>query len=91
MTETPDPTAKPSIRAGSWQDWVFGVGSTFFTLALVPTLLDEGSSVPLWTSIPTAVFLYIFAVTKWTLKLRLATLAEATTGTAWVLVAIFRS
>jgi hypothetical protein len=87
VAEAPSPRVKP----GSWQDIVLGTGSTFFTLALIPTLMDPDASVPLWTSIPTAAFLYIFAVTKWTLRLKLAMLAETTTATAWVLVAILRS
>ncbi len=81
----------PAIRNPRWADLVFTVGSAFFSVALVPSLLDPASKVSLWTSLPTAGFLVLFSATKWRLHLRLASVSEAVTAVMWVLMAVFRN
>lgn len=81
------PTAS---RRPGWQDWVFTVGSAFFTVSLVPSLVDSSYRLSLWTSAPTALFLFVFAATKWNLRLRFAAVSETVTASMWVLMAVFR-
>jgi len=70
-----------------WQDWVFSVGTWVFAIALVPAIRAKEKP-PLKTSIPTAFFLYLFAVTYFTLSLRLSAFSSFLTATAWSVLAL---
>lgn len=65
-----------------WQDVVFGVGTAVFSIALIPTLRDKQKPA-LLTSIPTAVILYVFAITSSTLNLRFAMIMQLVSATIW--------
>jgi hypothetical protein len=70
-----------------WQDWVFSVGTWVFAIALVPTIRGKEKP-PLWTSIPTAIFLTLFAFTYFSLTLWLSAFSSLLTATTWYILAI---
>lgn len=70
-----------------WQDWVFTTGTLFFTVALIPTAIDERTIMPRYKSAPTAFWLAIFAVTQWTLGMRVAPICEVLCAACWAFIA----
>jgi hypothetical protein len=71
----------------NWQDLLLTAGSLFFTLALLPTIYDHTARVPRFTSVPTALWLVVFAITQWTLGLRLAPACELVCAGCWSFIA----
>jgi len=69
-----------------WQDWVFSIGTWVFAIALVPTIRGKEKP-PLWTSIPTAFFLTLFALTYFSLTLWLSAFSSLLTATTWYTLA----
>lgn len=74
-----------------WQDWVLSVGSAFFVATLVPACRARSTAVPRWTSVPTATILVAFALTQWTLGLRVAPALEILTAAGWAFLALRRA
>ena len=75
----------------NWQDLVLTAGSLFFCVALLPTVFNEGAVVPRFTSVTTALWLVVFAVTQWTLDLRLAPICEFVCAGLWTFIAVDRA
>ena len=70
-----------------WQDYVFALGSVVFIVALMPAVKSK-EKLPLGTSIPTAVILFLFAICYATLHLWFAMATTLGTATQWSLLAI---
>ena len=68
-----------------WQDIVLMIGGFVFAPSLVFTIMAR-TDVPLLTSLPTAIVLLIFAFCMWTLKLRLAAIANLLTSICWFII-----
>lgn len=69
-----------------WQDVVFSAGSLVFLVSLVPTLI--GTKQPsLWTSIPTALVLWVFGVTYSTLQFHFSAIVTFASASLWVGIA----
>jgi hypothetical protein len=75
----------------SWQDLVLTAGSLFFSIALLPTVLDRSARVPRATSLTTAFWLVVFAATQWTLDLRMAPIFEVACAGCWLFIAARRA
>lgn len=70
-----------------WQDMVFTVGNIIFAGSLIPSILsDDKPSV--WTSFPTAAFLYLFAYTYITMSLWGSAFAIGLVAICWTILAI---
>lgn len=73
-----------------WQDIVVGTGTIVFLISLMPTLMNKNAKVPLLTSLPTAIVLYVFSLTFLTLRLYFSSSIQFLTATAWLMISIFR-
>ena len=65
-----------------WQDIILGVGGFIFSISLLPSIFGEGKPEML-TSLLTATVLTVFAITYFSLKLRLAALSTILTAICW--------
>lgn len=74
-----------------WQDGVFLAGNIVLALVLLPTLRDPDAIIPLWTSVPTALTLYVYGATFLTLDLYLSGISLFATALIWTLIAAFRN
>lgn len=74
----------------SWQDILISIGTLIFLISLLPTLFNRNAKVPLLTSVPTFIILFLFAYTFFTLELYFTMIADILTGTVWLLIAILR-
>jgi len=70
-----------------WQDVVFMVGGFIFAPSLVVSIVNR-IEVPIATSLPTALVLTVFVVCMYTLKLRLAAIANALTAICWYILVV---
>jgi len=68
-----------------WQDITLMVGGFIFAPSLVISILDK-ATVPIATSLPTAVVLSAFVVVYFNLKLKLAALATSLTAICWYIL-----
>ncbi len=72
-------------------DLIFTVVQTVFAMVLAPTLRDQyrqkASTVPLWTSLTTAIGLFVLAVTQFSLGLEVASVTAVISGSLWLAVA----
>jgi hypothetical protein len=69
-----------------WQDFVIGLGSILFILALIPTLLSDDK--PRYeTAIITSAVLFGFSGTYITLDLVFAAITSAITASLWLKIA----
>ena len=73
-----------------WQDLVITFAQGALGLTLLPTLLDEDASVPRYTSVPMAFFLYIIGAAFVTLELWFSAGTTAFVASMWVLVVLIR-
>lgn len=71
----------------SWQELVLAVGSLFFTIALVPSIISKDKPA-LASSTITAMVLFSFAVVYLTLGLWFAAFSVTTTAIAWTILAV---
>lgn len=69
----------------SWQDLVFAVASITFSLALIPAMFSR-SKPPRSTCLLTAIPLWAFVPTEWSLGLRYATVTGAVTALFWTIL-----
>lgn len=72
-----------------WQDFVFTIGIIVFTIALIPAIFAKQKP-PLATSIPTALFQFVFMVTYTTLGLWFSGASSLLCGSLWAVLAIQR-
>lgn len=70
-----------------WQDWALAATDLIFAPALIP-LLFSSTALPLTTSIPTAVGLWIVSITLWTLGLRLTPVTAMASAIMWTILLI---
>lgn len=69
-----------------WQDYVFTVGSFLLIVTLIPMLRSKHGA-PVWSALPIAAILFVFAATYLTLGFKLAPTIEAVQATLWVYLA----
>lgn len=72
-------------------DLIFLAGAGFQIVVLLPLLLDDQTTIPRETSIPTTIIWFIYIPTYISIGLPLASVATAIGGGLWGLVAIFRA
>lgn len=69
-----------------WQDWVLSIGSCFFTIALIPSVI--GRDKPAFsTSLSTGFVLIVFAAVYFTLALWIATFTTTLNAVVWLTLA----
>lgn len=74
-----------------WQDFIFTAGSIFGIIALTPTLRDRMATVPLGTSMPSALIGIVYGFTFFTMGMTFSAVGALTTGTLWSCIAALRS
>lgn len=74
-----------------WQDLVFLGGSVFSLFVLVPTLRNSMATIPLGTSIPSAVIGIIYGTTFLTMGMTFSGVGAFVTGMMWSAIAAVRS
>lgn len=74
-----------------WQDLVFTVGSIFSILVLMPALRDRMASIPLGTSVPSALLGLMYGLTFFTMGMVFSAAGSLATGFLWSLIAAVRS
>jgi len=70
-----------------WQDWIFGVGTIIFSIALIPSVLGKEKPA-ISTSLSTGITLMIFAFAQATLFLWFACIASILAGFLWLTLAV---
>jgi hypothetical protein len=70
-----------------WQDYVISVGSFFFIVALIPSIISKDKP-SLLTSVTTALILFIFSMTYVSLSLWFAATTTAGTSICWSILAM---
>ncbi|MFB6076602.1 MAG: hypothetical protein ABEK12_00540 [Candidatus Nanohaloarchaea archaeon] len=70
-----------------YADPILMVGGFVFAATLLPTARDPDAAVPSTTSVPTALTLYLFALTYIAISLPLAAAASGLTAIMWTFVA----
>ncbi len=71
-----------------WQDKTLAAGGVVFTVSLIPSIMEPTTMIPLWSSVPTAFFLGVFAYVMKSLKLKLAMITNFATATMWWVLAM---
>jgi len=71
----------------SWQDMVLMVGNIIFVISLFPSILTKNKP-SIWTSILSAVVLYIFVITYISLSLWGSAIATLIVSILWTILAI---
>lgn len=74
-----------------WQDLIFTAGSVFSIIVLVPTLTDRMSSIPLGTSVSSAVIGIVYGCTFYTMDMTFSAAGALATGLLWSVIALLRS
>lgn len=74
-----------------WQDLVFTAGSIFGILVLMPTLKDRMATIPLGTSLPSALIGLIYGSAFFTMGMTFSAAGSFATGLLWSLIAVLRS
>lgn len=75
------------FKGKSWQDWVTTGVNLMFAPSLVPMVMASAPP-SLWTSMPTAVGLWVLSFTFWTLKLRLGPVALSVAAFMWSIMVL---
>ena len=70
-----------------WQDWVFGIGTIIFSIALVPSVLGKEKPA-ISTSLSTGITLMFFAFAQATLALWFACGASVLASVLWLTLAV---
>jgi len=76
-----------------WQDTVIALVTWVFIFSLLPMVYrmyryEDALSQSLWTSIPTAVGLWIMGIAFATMEMWFSAIAECTIGVTWGLIAL---
>jgi len=74
-----------------WQDFIFTVGSVFSIVVLMPTLKDRMATIPLGTSVPSALIGLVYGSTFFTMGMTFSATGSVATGVLWSLIAALRS
>ncbi len=74
-----------------WQDLIFTIGSVFSIVVLAPSLRDETASIPLGTSLPSALIGLVYGSTFFTMGMTFSAAGSLATGVLWSLIATLRS
>lgn len=69
-----------------WQDYVFAIGNWVFVIAMIPTIRNPHKP-PLSASVTTAVTIFVFAITFWTLGMYASVITSSALCGAWSVVA----
>jgi hypothetical protein len=74
-----------------WQDFYISIGTFIFAVLLIPQLRSSWRGYPasLTTSLGTAMILYTFAYTFFTLELFFTSMVNIVTASAWFLIFYF--
>lgn len=73
-----------------WQDILLAVCGIGFSIALLPTLINKKTQIPISSSLTTASLLSAMSVAFFSLELWLTFFANCATATIWYLLVIFR-
>ncbi len=73
-----------------WQDYVFASGGAFFAAATIPMLRNRDTVIPRSSSVPTALFLWVFVVTHYSLDLYWASATESLSASMWTALVFLR-
>lgn len=73
-----------------WQDFIFLVGSVVSIVSLTPTLRSALASVPLATSLPSAIIGISYGATYFTLGMPFSAAGSLAAGFMWSLILAFR-
>lgn len=73
-----------------WQDFIFLTGSIFSIVSLTPTLRSTVASVPLATSLPSAVIGIVYGLTYVSLGMTFSAVGAIAAGVMWSLILAFR-
>lgn len=71
-------------------DLIFTAGSIVFIVGLLPAVLNPKTIIPLKTSLPTAIVLFVYAVTFMAMGLRFSAVSSVTTSALWAVLALDR-
>ncbi len=69
----------------AWQDWVLAIGQIFFLLALLPSVFSSDKPSK-YSSAPTAMVLYLFSYTFYTLGLTWGAITSFLVGVIWTVL-----
>ncbi len=69
----------------SWQDWVLAIGQIFFFLALLPSVFSNDKPSK-YSSAPTALVLFLFSYTFYTLDLAWGASTSFLVGVIWTVL-----
>lgn len=73
-----------------WQDFIFLTGSIISIVSLTPTLRSAVASVPLATSLPSALIGIVYGLTYFSLGMTFSALGALAAGLMWSLILAFR-
>lgn len=71
----------------SWQEWIFNLSGIFFALSLIPSLFSEHKP-SIWSSIPTAIFLFFIALAYYSLGYTVSAILTLPTVIEWGILAV---
>ena len=74
-----------------WQDFIFTAGSIFSIIVLMPTLKDRMATIPLGTSVPSALIGLLYGTTFFSMGMTFSAAGSLATGVLWSLIAALRS
>ena len=74
-----------------WQDRVIAVVNVLFGFILIPAILDSaaGHTINIMTSLPTMIGIFVLAICFYTMKLKMAFVAEVFIGMMWMILVIY--
>lgn len=73
-----------------WQDYVFTSGGLFFFCSLIPMLRNPATQVPRTSSVGTAAFLFLFAISFASLGHWMSACTQTLVALGWTGLAIWR-
>lgn len=68
-----------------WQDWIFAIGQIFFLLALLPSVFGKDKPSK-YSSAPTALVLYLFSYTFYSLDLIWGAIMSFLVAVVWTVL-----
>lgn len=74
----------------SWQELVFSFGSLLFAIALLPSVLDKDTEIPLFTSSATGITLITFSLSFLSLGMFYSAATNLLVSAMWIFIAIKR-
>jgi hypothetical protein len=74
----------------TWQDGWFAFAGLFYTVAMIPSMMDTRCRMPLATSVPTAVLLTVSCGTYLTLDFAASAFACFIGAISWTFMAVCR-